>query len=323
MKKVKLKDFALGKSNEEQQQAFKLGIVGCGSMGQEIALTASAHGIEVAFIDITDERIASIYRSLGDQLDVMIGRWGMTEGDKKAILSRIQGYVGHEVLRECSIVIEAVNTKKPVSSLDLRREIFQKIESIVPQETVIASNASTIVIDDLSIVLEHPERAIGLHFLSSVFSNKVFEVNKSWKTSEAAFELVQKFAKMIDKQIILINGTPGNVSTRILIPMINEACDMLMEGVSTVKEIDECMQLGFGLQLGPFSMADKIGLDKLVRWMEGLYQEFGDRKYKPSPIIKRMVRAGLFGIRNGEGFYIYENEVRKEKPGTIYHLGRK
>lgn len=322
MKKEKLEDYSLSKNSKKKQQPFKLGIVGCGSMGQEIAITASRHGIDVVFIDITDERIESIMRSINEQLDAMIRHWGMTEGDKKAVLSRIKGYLGYEVLRECRLVIEAVNTKKPVNSLELRRDIFKKIEAAVCNNAVIASNASTKVIDDLSVSLEKPERAIGLHFLSPAYDVKIVEVNKSWKTSEEAYEQTLKFAKMIDKQVINVNGTPGNISTRLIIPLINEACQMLMEGVSTIQEIDTCMKLGYGLQHGPFAMADKIGIDKLMRWMEGLYLEYGDVKYKASPIIKRLVRAGLFGQRVGEGFYCYENGERTEKEGSIYNLGR-
>lgn len=322
MKEEHLEDYSLSNSRSKNTQAFKLGIVGCGTMGQEIAITASFHGIDVVFIDITDERIESILKSINSQLDERIDHWGMTESEKKLILSRIKGYIGYEVLRECSLVIEAVNTKKMISSLELRREIFEKIENVVCRNTVIASNASTKVIDDLSIVLKRPERAIGLHFLTPVMEVKVLEVNKSWKTSAETYELIRKFTKMIDKEIINVNGTPGNISTRLIIPMINEACELLMEGVSTVNEIDECMQKGFGMQLGPFAMADKIGLDKIVKWMEGLYSEYGDIKYKASPILKRLVRAGYTGMSSGEGFYLYEDGKRKEKAGNIYHLGR-
>ncbi len=322
MKKEPLENYGLCNSKNNRSQIFKLGIVGCGTMGQEIAITASLYGIDVVFIDITDERVESIFKSINLQLDERIDNWGMTESEKKLILSRIKGYIGYEVLRECTLVIEAVNTKKMVSSLDLRRDIFQKIENVVCRNTVIASNASTKVIDDLSVVLDRPERAIGLHFLSPVMDVKIFEVNKSWKTSAEAYESVKKFAKMIDKEIINVNGTPGNISTRIIIPMINEACELLMEGVSTVQEIDKCMQKGFGMQLGPFAMADKIGLDKLVKWMEGLYAEYGDIKYKASPILKRLVRAGYMGLHTGEGFYAYQDGERKEKAGSIYHLGR-
>ena len=322
MKKEKLEDFRLKESTRSGQQLMKLGIVGCGSMGQDIAIASSMHGVEVVFIDITDERIQIINKTISQKLDDMINNWGMTEGEKKAILSRINGYIGYEVLHDCTLVIESVNTKKEKNSLELRQEIFRKIESVVSNTCVIASNASTKVIDDLSVVLEYPERAVGMHFLAPAYANKIVELNKSWKTSEAANQIALRFLKMLDKYPVLINGTPGNISTRLIIPLINEACELLMEGVSTVKEIDECMQQGFGMQLGPFAMADKIGLDKLNRWMKGLYDEYGDIRYKTSPIIKRLVRAGLVGLRSGEGFYVYENGERSEKPGTIDKLGR-
>jgi len=322
MKKEHLEDFSLNKSVQSKQKVMKLGIIGCGSMGQDIAIAAGSHGIDVVFIDLTDERVSLIYKALDQKLDAMINHWGMTESEKKVILSKIRGYIGYEVLHDCTIVIEAVNTKKPVNSLDLRRSVFEKVEKVVTAQCVIASNASTKVIDDLSVALEKPSRAIGLHFLAPAYSNKIVEVNKSWNTSEEAFQTALKFVAMLEKKPILINGTPGNISTRLIIPLINEACGLLMEGVSSVKEIDECMQLGFGMQLGPFAMADKIGLDKLNRWMKGLYEEYGDIRYKTSPIIQRLVRARLYGMRTGEGFYLYENGERIEKPGTIGKLGR-
>lgn len=292
-------------------------------MGQEISILTSKAGLEVIIIDVSDERIKQILELIGGHLDAMINSWGMTTGDKKAILSRINCSTDYNELSDCDIVIECINTKKTISNLDIRKDVFRKIEEVVREDTVIASNASTVLIADLSVVLKNPMRSIGLHFLSPAFEVKIIEVNKCISTSEETTVTIEKFAKMIKKRIINVTASPGNISTRLIVPMINEACEMLMEGVSTVEEIDTTMMVGFGMQMGPFAMADKIGLDKLMKWMEGLYEEFGDKVYKTSPIIKRMVRANLVGKRAGEGFYKYNSDGQRiNKTGSIRNLGR-
>ena len=323
MKEV-LENYSLRKSVKAKKGTLKkVGIVGGGTMGQEISILTSKAGLDVVVIDLSMDRLNQVVSLIGNYLDDMINSWGMTKGDKKAILSRIQLSTDYNDLHDCDIVIECINTKKSVSNLDIRKEVFTNIEKVVREDTVIASNASTVLIADLAVVLKNPKRSIGLHFLSPAFDVKIIEVNKCISTSDETVETIEKFAKMIKKRIINVTASPGNISTRLIVPMINEACVMLMEGVSTVDEIDTTMMVGFGMQMGPFAMADKIGLDKLMKWMEGLYEEFGDKVYKTSPIIKRMVRAGLVGKRSGEGFYKYDSEGQRiNKNGSIRNLGR-
>ena len=201
--------------------------------------------------------------------------------------------------------------------------MFKQIEEVVTDECIIISNASTIVISDLSIVLRHPCRAIGVHFISPVLDTKIIEINRCKNTADETLLFVKRFVKMLEKKTINVYGSPGNISTRLIVPMINEACGLLMEGVSTVSQIDKTMRLGYGMQHGPFTLADRIGLDKLTKWMEGLYNEYGDSKYKSSPLIRRMVRAGMIGKKSGEGFYLYENGVQVEKKGSIFSLGQR
>ncbi|MBT3799957.1 MAG: 3-hydroxyacyl-CoA dehydrogenase family protein [Bacteroidetes bacterium] len=319
----RLEDYALGKRATNTKGTIKkVGLVGGGSMGQEIAVEVSKAGIDVILIDLNPDRIEEIKGMISNLLDIRINRWGMTTGDKKAILSRIQFSTDFCDLVDSNIVIECINTKKSVSNIESRKEVFKSIEKCVGEDTVIASNASTVLIADLAIVLNHPERSIGIHFISPASSVDIIEVNKCVITNQVTSDIIEKFAKVIKKKIIHVTASPGNISTRLIIPLINEACELLMEGVGTVEDIDNTLMLGFGMQLGPFALADKIGLDKLLKWMEGLYDEFGDKKYKTSPIIKRMVRANLMGKRTGEGFYIYENEKRRSKAGSIINLGR-
>lgn len=318
----RLEDFSLGKSMQSKGTIQKVGIVGCGTMGQELSVLISQSGIDVAFIDISDERVADVMVRIEAMLDDRISRWGLTGSEKKLILSRIKGSTDYQTVADCDIVFETVNSKKKGTSLELRQQIFRKLEAVLSPTAVIVSNTATLMISEIASVLAHPERAMGLHFFSPVNKVKIVETVRCVYTSDETYATVSKFALLIGKKMINVNESSGNISTRMLVPLINEACEILMEGVATVSDIDETMKETSGLQLGPFEMADKIGLDKLLKWMENLYIEFGEQKYKPSPVLKRMVRANLYGRRVGEGFYLYQGDKRLPKHGHITNLGR-
>jgi len=318
----KLKNYALKNSSKHKIKKIKMGLVGCGTMGQEIAILVAKAGIDVTFIEISEDKINSAIKSIGKTIDKIIDRWGMTTGDKRAILSRIKGSINYEDLSDSSIVIESINTKKWIPNQPTRKEVFRKVETVVSKDCILASNASTVVIGDLSVVLKHPERAIGVHFISPTLKTHIIEMNRCRNTSDETTKFTKKFAATIGKEVVEVLGSPGNISTRIIVPMINEACELLMEGVAEVADIDKTMKRGYGMQIGPFALADRIGLDKLIKWMEGLYNEYGDVKYKTSPLIKRMVRAGMLGKKVNEGFYMYkENGMRYTKPGSVHTLG--
>ncbi|MCK5847050.1 MAG: 3-hydroxyacyl-CoA dehydrogenase family protein [Bacteroidales bacterium] len=319
--KEKLEDYALSKSLKSDSGTIKVGIIGCGTMGQELTILVSKSGIDVVFIEISEDKVKSSFNGISNQIDDIISHWGMTEGDKRAILSRVEGSTDYKKLADCNIVIEAINTKKWIPNQPTRKEVFRKAEKVIAGNALLISNASTIVISDLASELEKPCRAIGVHFIAPALTTRVIEVNKCHNTNKESTEALYRFIRAIGKETININGSPGNISTRLIVPMINEACELLMEGVSTVAQIDKTMQMGYGMQRGPFTMADRIGLDKLTKWMEGLYNEYGDPKYKTSPIIKRMVRTGMFGVKSENGFYCYKNGKKEEKNGSIFNLG--
>lgn len=318
----RLEDFSLGKSMQPKGSIHKVGIVGCGAMGQEIAVLISQSGIEVVFVDLSDERVGEIINRISRHLDDRISKWGLTGSEKKLILSRIKGSTDYSILSDSNVVFETVNSKKKGTSLELRQEIFKKIEAVVSPKAVITSNTATLMISEISSVLKDPGRAMGLHFFSPVSKVKIIEAVRSVYTTSETYEMVSKLALMIGKKLVNVNESAGNISTRMLVPLVNEACEILMEGVATVADIDETMKETSGLQLGPFEMADKIGLDKVLKWMENLYIEFGEQKYKPSPVLKRLVRANLTGRRTGEGFYLYKDGKRSPKQGSISNLGR-
>lgn len=302
-----LEDYALSKKEKKKGTLQKIGVIGCGTMGQEIARVISQHGIDVVFIDMTSERVEEVFVEISRDLDEVINKWGMTKSDKRAILSRIKGSMDYNDIKDCNLVIETINSSKPGTNLEIRKEVFRKVEAVVSRDTVIASNTSTLNITDLASALEYPERAVGFHFLSPAATVKVVEVVKGLKTSDQAYEFVIKFARMIDKKVIELVESPGNISTRLIISLINEACETMMEGVASAKCIDETMKLGFGLQFGPLEMADRIGLDKVIKWMDNMYSEFGEFKFKPNPILKRLFRAGHIGRKSGAGFYKYKD----------------
>jgi len=245
---------------------------------------------------------------MAKELDHMIERWGMTNSEKLGILSRIKGTIDYSDLRGCDIVIEAIKSSSRDRTHDERSEILQKIEMHVDRDTIIATNSSTHVITELSADLIHKDRCLSFHFLTPEADARVVEIVKGLYTSQEAYENSIKFANLIGKKVVSVKESPGIISTRLIVPFINEACEILMEGVGSMEDIDLTMKVGFGLPLGPFEMADKIGLDKILRWCENLYDEFGDLKYKASPILKKLVRANQWGRRTGRGFYEYNKD---------------
>ena len=302
-----LYDFALSKSTQKKGTIQKVAVIGCGNMGQEITRIISEHGMDVIFVELSEERIQKVFSEIDGQLDDLINKWGLTSGEKRAILSRIKGSTNYNDIRDADLVIESINTKKPGTNIEIRKEVFQKVEEVVSKDAIITSNNSTLMISELASVLQHPERALGLHFIAPASTVKIVEIIRGIETNDQSYDLAVKFSHMIEKTIINVNESPGHISSRLIVTLINEACETLMEGVATVQCIDITMKMGYGLLFGPFEMADRIGLDNLLKWMDNLYAEYGLQKFKASPIIKKLVRAGHHGVRSGKGFYKYED----------------
>jgi len=309
--KEKIEKYGLSEKNRPKQLFSKVGIVGCGTVGQSIALMISQKELDVTFIELSEEKIEYAICKIESELDNMIEHWGMTNSEKRAILSRIHGHIGYEHLKGCDLVIESIRSKTRERRISCRKEVFQNVEKYVSPDCIIATNSTTIVITELSSELEHKERCVSLHFLTNAPNAKMIEVVKGLYTSEDVYTKVTKFINMLGKEAILCEESPGLVSVRVFVAQLNEACEVLMEGVSSKEDIDKTMRIGLGQTLGPFEMADKIGLDKVMRWMENLYNEFGDKKYIASPIIKRLVRAHQLGRISKKGFYQYDETGKK------------
>ena len=303
-----LTEFGLGDKLKVEGKINAVGIVGCGSVGQGIALHVARHGLEVVFLDVSDERINEVFANLENQLDDEINHWGMTGSEKRLVLSRIKGTTEYDSLKDCDIVIEAIGSRKQGTLVEPRKEVFKKIEEVVNDEAIISSNISTLMISNLAEALQNPGRAVGMHFIEPIDKTGIVEVVTGVKTTDEAHEKVIRFCQLIRKQAINVSESPGNISTRMVIPIINEACEILMEGVASVIDIDITMKETFGHNVGPFELADKIGLDKVLKYMENLYAEYGESKYKASPVIKRLVRANYLGRSTGKGFYNYKND---------------
>ena len=306
--KERLEDYGLSKVNKPKTLFSRVGIVGAGSVGQNIARMVSSRGLDVILLDLSQEKIDQAYVELAKELDRMIERWGMTNSEKLGILSRIKGTTDYSSFKDCDIVIEAIKSNTREQSHDVRSEILRKIEMNVERNTIIATNSSTQVITELTADLIYKDRCVSFHFLTPEADARIVEIVKGLYTSQEAYENTMKFANLIGKKVVPVKESPGIISTRLIVPFINEACEILMEGVGTMEDIDLTMKVGFGLPLGPFEMADKIGLDKILRWCENLYDEFGDLKYKASPMLKKLVRANQWGRRTGRGFYEYNKD---------------
>jgi 3-hydroxybutyryl-CoA dehydrogenase len=306
-----IENYGLSQKSHSRTLFSKVGLVGCGSVGQNIALLISQKELEVIFIELSEEKVNSAMKNIENDLDNMINRWGMTPGEKRSILARISGFIGYEHLRGCDLVIEAIRSKTRDQRITCRKEVFKNIEKYVSPETIIATNSTTIAITELSSELEHKDRCVNLHFLTNVPGSKMIEVVRSLYTSDETYNKVCKFINMIGKTLVHVQESPGLISIRLFVTMVNEACEILMEGVGNVSDIDNTMRNGLGLTLGPFELADKVGLDKVERWMDNLYGEFGGIKYKASPILKRHVRAHQYGRSTGVGFYYYDETGKK------------
>jgi len=300
-----------GLSQKQQIKTLfsKIGIVGCGSVGQNIARIASVYGIEVVFIELSEEKIKESYDQMSKVLDQRINNWGMTQGEKKAIMARIKGTLDYKELADCDFVIEAIRSQSHEErKVDERKEVFRRIEEVVSPECIIGTNSTTIIITELSSELKYKERCVSLHFFVQSPEARVCEVVRGLYTSEDVYEKVKKFVTMVNRMVIPVEEAAGLISIRLFSSLLNEACEVLMEGVGELPDIDKVMKIGFGMRFGPFELADILGLDKMVRWMDNLYSEFGRAKYKPSPILKRLVRAKRVGREVGAGFYTYDED---------------
>ncbi len=289
--------------------AASIVIIGAGVMGQGLAEAVSAAGQEVLLIDKTTKLAERGLKGIEESIDREIHKWGLTESDKRAILSRIFPTSDLSQAEDADTVFEAIP-----EDLGQKRDLLEKLDGICKPEAVIITNTGTLSISEIAEATERPEKIIGMHFLNPVTKIPVVEIVKGLKTDEATFQCAVEFAELLDKKWITVNEYPGYVTTRIIVPLLNEAMHVLMEGVASADDIDEAMKLGFGFNVGPLALADMMGLDVVMSWMDNLLKELSEHKYNPCPLLRKMVRAGHLGVKTGEGFFKYDEEGTRIRP---------
>jgi 3-hydroxybutyryl-CoA dehydrogenase len=294
-------------SKRKGDERFRIvGVIGLGVMGQGIVETIAGSGIEVLAVEKTEKTLKAGMDGLAKSMDQEIKRWGKTASEKRAVLGRVKGTVSLPELRTCDIVIEAVD-----ESYELKRQLIEAFYSVGKEDAVFISNTATLSLTKLSQASRRPDRIIGMHFLNPVPKVSLVEIVRGMKTSDETYELVRAFAKRIGKTPVEVFEYPGFITTRTILPMLNEAMHVLMEGIAKAEDIDTAMRVGYAMQFGPLEMADAMGLDEVLMWMDTLWHELGEPRYRPCPILRRMVRERKLGKKVGEGFFKYNDDGKR------------
>lgn len=289
----------------EEEMSFKqIGVIGAGTMGQGIAEMLARKGLEVMLVERTAKRLDRAYQMIETSLDKQMEKWAITSTEKKLIMGKIQKVKVFSDLNTCDMIIETIN-----EDLEAKKDIFRELDRICGPNVILASNTSTLSLTELAGETTSPERVIGLHFIYPVANIDLVEIIRGLKTSENTFKVTKDFVEeTLSKKGIMIYESPGFVTTRLICTLINEALHTLQEGVASAEDIDAAMRIGYDFKRGPLEMCDRFGLDSVLAALERMFREFGDIKYRPSVLLKKMVRAGQLGVKSGEGFFRYDKD---------------
>jgi 3-hydroxybutyryl-CoA dehydrogenase len=277
-----------------------IGVVGAGTMGHGIAQVAAQSGYRVTLVDVAKSALEKGLAKVEKGFERLLGKGRITEEERDAARGRLAGSGDLKDLRDCPLVVEAA-----VEKLEVKHRIFDELDGLCPPETILASNTSSISITRLAAATGRPEKVIGMHFMNPVPVMKLVEVIRGLATSQETYDTVEAVATKLGKTPVEVHDAPGFVSNRVLMPMINEAVFCLFEGVGEPEAIDQVMKLGMNHPMGPLALADLIGLDVCLDILRVLHEGFGDPKYRPCPLLVKMVDAGRLGRKSGRGFYDY------------------
>ena len=278
-----------------------VGIVGAGTIGQGVAITCAAAGLDVLVLEKTPAHAQDALDAIAASLSQDIAKWRRTESEKRAVLARIRTVEGYEALEAAQIVIDAVP-----DDLELKTAVFAELDRVCPPEDILATNTAALSVTEIAARTKRPDRVIGLHWFVPVPTVALVEVVRGLATSTETLDDALSFVRLVGKTGIEVYEYPGYVTTRVILPFLNEAMFVVMEGVSSAEAVDTSMRLAFGLPLGPLALADRMGLDHVMRWMQYLFEELGDLKYRPCPLLRKMIRAGHLGVKTGRGFFTYD-----------------
>lgn len=316
--KEPIEGYGLSAKDKKKSLFSKIGVVGCGRDGRNIVSLTALSGMEVVFIEISEDKIQDALKEIEQNLDTKIENWGLTQTEKRATMGKIKGSLNYNDLRDCDFVIECIRYEaNGERSTEQRKEVFQRLEEILAPDAIIATNATTVIISELSADLVHKERCVSLHFPVAHADARLLEIVSGIFTSQEVLARVILFANSIKYTPIEVRESSGLISMRLLIVMLNEACQILMENLTSLKNIDEQFIVGYGQRYGIFHLADIVGIEKIVMLMEDMFNEYGDRKYKASPILWRLYHSKQYGVQTGSGFYIYDESGNQIGPNNL------
>jgi 3-hydroxybutyryl-CoA dehydrogenase len=295
--------------SENKQFMKNIAVIGAGTMGNGIAHTFAQAGFKVQLIDVSEASLKKGMQTIANNLDRMVAKEKITEADKQVVLNNITTFTDiTDGVEYASLVIEAAT-----ENLDLKLKIFKQLDKDCPEDTILATNTSSISITHIASVTSRPDMVIGMHFMNPVPIMKLVEIIRGYNTSDAITKTIMDLSVTLGKIPVEVNDYPGFVANRILMPMLNESIETLYNGVAGVEEIDTVMKLGMAHPMGPLQLADFIGLDVCLSILNVMYDGFKNPKYAPCPLLVNMVRAGKLGVKSGEGFYDYSQSKKAEK----------
>ena len=291
-----------------------IAVIGAGTMGNGIAHTFAQSGYKVQLIDISEESLKKGMDTISRNLDRMVAKEKISEAQKSETLENISTFTNvAEGVEYASLVVEAAT-----ENTELKLKIFRDLDQHTSEDTILATNTSSISITQIAAAVSNPERVIGMHFMNPVPVMKLVEIIRGYNTSDEVTQTIMDLSEKLNKVPVEVNDYPGFVANRILMPMINEAIETLYNGVAGVYEIDTVMKLGMAHPMGPLQLADFIGLDVCHSILEVMYEGFKNPKYAPCPLLTNMVRAGKIGVKSGEGFYDYAESRKAEKVSSQF-----